>query len=330
LTNNFINSAGKGGIRIETNNVTLDLNGFAVDGSGIGGQGIRIVTSVRRLNITVRNGTVCNWNSAGIALTFALNTRLEKILVSGNAGNGIEAGENGVVRDCVALTNGFSPGGTFLSGIVAGQNSVVDSCVAEYNGVNNATCFGILTSAGSVISHCSVSQNNSPNGAGISTGAFCQVSDCTASFASGTNSPGISLGSSSSAVHCVSSQNTGAGSAGISAGQHASVENCVANFNGGDGIQASDNCSLSGNKCDNNISYGIHTTGMRNRIDGNMVVFNITGGIKVDSNLNLVVRNTATGSGGQNFVIAAGNSDAERINGSTSFTSADPWANFSF
>lgn len=330
LTNNLISSAAKGGIRIETNNVTLDLNGFAMDGSGVGSQGIRIATILRRLNIIVRNGTVCNWTSDGVSLLFALNARVEKIMASGNGGNGIETGENGVVKDCGAFTNGFAAAGTFLSGIAVGENSTVENCVAEFNGVNNANCFGIATSAASVISHCSVSQNNGPSGVGISTGAFCQISDCTAALANGTNSTGISLGTGSSAVHCVVAQYTGAGSIGISAAQHGSVENCLANLNGGDGIQASDNCTLTGNKCDSNGGYGLHTTGMRNRIDGNMVALNTAGGIKVDAGLNLVVRNTATGSSVQNYVIAAGNSDAERINGSTGFTSTDPWLNFSF
>ena len=328
LTTNFINSAGKGGIRIETNNVTIDLNGFAVDGAGIGSQGIRIITSIHRLNVTVRNGTVCNWNSAGIALTFGLNTLVEKVLVTGNAGDGIETGENGVVRDCLAYTN--ANGGTFLAGMVAGQGSVVENCAADFNGNNNANCTGISVGSGSTVSHCSANQNNGPSAIGIRTGSYCTVTECVTSFATGTNGAGISLGNGSSAVHCSASGNSGVGTTGILAGQHTSIENCVASFNGGDGIQASDNCSIIANKCDNNLNTGIHTTGQRNRIDGNAVVLNISGGIKVDSNLNLVVRNSATGSGGLNYVIAAGNNDAERLGGGTAFTSTDPWANFSF
>ena len=328
LTTNFISSSGKGGIRIETNNVTIDLNGFAVDGAGIGGQGIRIITSIHRQNIKVLNGTVCNWHSAGIDLSFGQNTLLEKVLVAGNAGNGILTGENSVVRDCLAYTNATLE--FFLIGIAVGQGSIVENCAANFNGNDGGNCTGISIGSGSTVSHCSASQNNGPNATGISTGPYCTVKDCVTSFATGTNGVGISLGSSSSAIHCNASGNSGAGTTGIVAGQHSLVEECVANFNGGDGIQASDNSSLIGNKCDNNLNTGIHTTGQRNRIDGNAVVFNISGGIKVDSNLNLVVRNSATGSGGLNFVIAAGNNDAERLSGGTAFTSTNPWANFSF
>jgi hypothetical protein len=328
LTTNFVNSAGKGGIRIDTNNVTIDLNGFAMDGSGLGGQGIRIITSIQRRNIKVRNGVVCNWNSTGLGLSFAVNAIVENILVSGNQGEGIEMGENGLVKDCQAYTN--ATGASFLAGIVAAQGSVVENCVAEYNGNGNANCFGISVGSGSTISHCAAFQNNGPSATGIITGSHCQLIDCVASFSTGTNGYGISLGPGSSAVHCVASQNSGPGTIGILAAQHSTVDGCVASFNGGDGIQAPDNCSLTANKCDNNAAAGIHTTGQRNRIDGNFLAFNVTAGIKVDSNLNLVVRNCATGTGIQNYVIAAGNSDAERMAGSTGFTSTDPWANFSF
>jgi hypothetical protein len=207
---------------------------------------------------------------------------------------------------------------------------VVENCAADFNGNNTANCTGISVGSGSTVSHCSANQNNGPSAVGIRTGAYCTVTECVTSFATGTNGAGISLGNGSSAVLCNASGNSGVGTTGILTGQHTSIENCVASFNGGDGVQASDNCSIISNKCDNNLNTGIHTTGQRNRIDSNAVVLNISGGIKVDSNLNLVVRNSATGSGGLNYVIAAGNNDAERIGGGSGFVGSDPWANFSF
>ena len=50
----------------------------------------------------------------------------------------------------------------------------------------------------------------------------------------------------------------------------------------------------------------------------------------MDSSLSLVVRNSATGSSINNYVIAAGNIDAERISGTSDFTSTDPWEIFIF
>jgi len=50
----------------------------------------------------------------------------------------------------------------------------------------------------------------------------------------------------------------------------------------------------------------------------------------VDATLNLIVRNCVSGNSVNNYIIAAGNNDAERLGGGTAFTSTDPWANFSF
>jgi hypothetical protein len=327
LTTNFIASSSKNGIRIATNNVTIDLNGFGFDGAGQGGLGIRIITSIRRQNITVRNGSVRNWTSTGIELSFGLNVFVENVLVTGNGGNGIEAGENSVIKDCLAYTNANS--GSFLAGITTTQGSVVENCAADFNGNNVANCFGISVGLGSTVSHCSASQNNGPTAIGIGTSAYCTVVDCAVSFASGTNGFGIWVGKGCSVARCTASGNSGSGTVGIFADQYSSIENCVAANNGGDGVQTSNNCSVIANTCCSNAGAGVHITGMRNRIDGNNVALNAAG-IKVDSNLNLIIRNSASGSSVNDYVIAAGNNDAERVVGGTAFTSTDPWANFAF
>jgi len=328
LTTNFVGTSAKNGIRIAADSVTIDLNGFDLNGAGLGGLGIRIITSIHRQNIVIRNGTVRNWTSSGMDLSFGKNTLLEKIVATGNGGYGIVTGENGIVRNCLAYTNANS--GSFLAGIVVSQGSVVENCAADFNGNNNANCFGISAGAGCIVSHCSASQNNGPNGVGISAGPYATVTDCTVALIGGTNGAGISVGNGCSVIHCTASGNTGSGTVGILATERALIESCVAVNNGADGILASNNCSLVSNTCGNNGGAGIHTTGQRNRVDSNTVTFNSGGGIRVDSNLNLVVRNCVSGNSINNYIIAAGNNDAERLGGGTAFTSTDPWANFSF
>jgi hypothetical protein len=328
LTTNLVATSAKNGIRIAADSVTIDLNGFDFNGAGLGGLGIRIITSIHRQNIVICNGTVRNWTSSGMVLSFGRNIRVEKVAVMGNGGNGMVIGENGIVHDCVAYTNANA--GPFLAGITVSQGSVVENCATALNGVNNANCVGISAGAGCTVLHCSASQSNGPNGVGISAGPYAAVTDCAVALAGGTNGAGISAGPGCSVVHCTVSGNTGSGTVGILATERALIESCVVANNGGDGIQASNNCSLVSNTCGNNGGAGIHITGQHNRIDNNNVTFNPGGGIKVDATFNLVVRNCVSGNSVNNYIIVAGNNDAERIGGGSGFVGTDPWANFSF
>lgn len=57
LTGTLNGELGKDGLDINTDNVTVDLNGFAVIGAPISNVGIKS----SRSNVAVRNGTVCSW-----------------------------------------------------------------------------------------------------------------------------------------------------------------------------------------------------------------------------------------------------------------------------
>jgi len=328
LTTNFIATSPKNGIQIAADGVTIDLCGFELNGAGLGGVGIRIITSIHRQNLTIRNGSVRNWTSSGIDLSFGRNLLLENVLALGNGGNGIYGGENAVIRDCLAYTNANA--GPFLAGISANQGSVVVNCAADFNGISNTNCFGIVAGTGSTVSHCSASQNSGPNAVGISASAGCTVSDCAVTIQTGTNGAGISVGNGSSVIRCTVSANPGSGTIGIQANQRVLIESCVTEGNGGDGIRAASECAVVSNVSGNNGGAGIHTTGQRNRIDNNNVTINAGGGIKVDSTLSLITRNSVSGNSVNNYITAAGNNDAEQVGGGTAFTSTDPWANFSY
>ena len=55
--------AGGSGITVNASNVTIDLAGFEVAGTG-GSTGVVIGTGIS--NVTIRNGTIRNWSSHGI------------------------------------------------------------------------------------------------------------------------------------------------------------------------------------------------------------------------------------------------------------------------
>ena len=71
LTSTINGNSGKSGIRIEADNVTLDLNGFTLEAVGGSLMGIQINLSAGQVNI--RNGQLRFWPSGGILSTQAVN-----------------------------------------------------------------------------------------------------------------------------------------------------------------------------------------------------------------------------------------------------------------
>jgi hypothetical protein len=126
---------GTDGIDVHTNNVTIDLNGFAISGpvtcfgsgSGIGCGPLVSPAGIRGLNvsgITIRNGTITGLNN-GIFIYNSSNILVEDIHAGGNQTAGIQ------VQDAVVRRNTTSLNGQF--GIVA-SNSLVTENVSNFNG----------------------------------------------------------------------------------------------------------------------------------------------------------------------------------------------------
>jgi parallel beta-helix repeat protein len=139
LTTNLI---GTSGIVIFTNNVTLDLRGFAMSGNN---SGAGILAETDTTNIVVRNGFITQW-SEGLYAAFSENCRFEHLtlsqnafaftggdtviasdcLVEGNSQQGLEVNSGAVITHCIARYNGSE-------GINAGTEANVSDCVASYN-----------------------------------------------------------------------------------------------------------------------------------------------------------------------------------------------------
>jgi hypothetical protein len=303
LLMNLTGVAATNGIAIYTNDVTIDLNGFTLEGVPGTSDGI---VGVNVTNVCVRNGTVHNWGGIGINLANSYATLIEQVQAGGNGLSGIIVA-NGIVRDCVA--NGNNTGGTGGNAGIVGNSSSIVNCVA--NG-NLGSSPGIESVAGATIVHC---------------------------YATGNGGDGISGFGASSIVACSSASNQGRG---IFGNIDCTIQECTAVGNVSDNINVARDALVLNNVADASSSgAGIHATFVRNRIEGNQVTHNRFG-ILVDANATntIVVRNSSSANpsfgpavSSSNFVFNA----AVVIFGPTNnlsdssglITNANPWANFS-
>jgi len=162
LTTNVVGVSGENGINISANNVTLDLNGFSVQ--GISGVWSGIYIHAGYTNVTVRNGNISGWGTSSTfsgVECYATNVILERLNVSANH-YGIYLDSSGVVRDCNCHNN---------TGIGIQVNvGKVSGCEVLNNASN-----GIYVVTGTV-SDCDALNNANY---GIDVGTNCTVKDCT-------------------------------------------------------------------------------------------------------------------------------------------------------
>jgi parallel beta-helix repeat protein len=330
LGSNVVGVAGKNGIKIDADNVTLDLAGFGVLGVGGSLSGILINN---HFHIVVRNGSISGWSSHGLDGTSGALARIEDLRTDANGGNGLVINSGSQVNNCVAAQNAGV-------GIAVSNNVLVTGCVSSINGGHG---FGLGTAC--TIKSCLAFGNT---GAGIATGGvnYLTVIDCnantntgggiaapkrafiTSSTAEGNGVVGISTGASSTVSNCNASGNTGDG---IIAATGSAITGCTASANTGDGIEVDNRCRLEGNTCEGNGTgraggAGIHATSRANRIDGNTAISNDRG-IEVNGVGNLVIRNDAS-LNTTNYDIALNNADAHVESPPGNFLLDRPWANF--
>ena len=300
LTRNLTAAGAGTGIFIDAANVTLDLNGFSLDGANVGSSGI-----VNTLNpgVTVRNGTVSRWTTSGI--TNRMGT-VDHIHANSN-GYGIVT-ENGTVSNCTAAGNQFGVDAT-------------SSTVANCAGNNNATGFHLLWST---LRDCASRDNTT---AGILADAASLVEGCTST----SDHVGIIVGDGATARgnDIFASKTDGILIPNTTAG--ATVEGNIASWSGFGGFGAG--ISVVGSETRvraNNVARssgpGIYVGGSYNTIDENSALSNVGTGIVVidGTTKNTVVRNSAVGNaGGVNYSFASGNNPGTVITANAS----NDWSN---
>ncbi len=229
LGGNISASLGTDGIDIVGNNITLDLGGFNVYGTGPNcspnvpspgnschtAPGTLFGISISGTNVTVKNGSVHNINGDGIE--GSTNTHLKDLQVHDNQGEGVYAGASAVIVNVTASNNsgdGIAAESGSISGSDASSNNIaglevftgglITSSTAEYNSsAGFFVYFGIASNDVSVA-----------NSVGF-TALDSQVLNSTASgnvndgvdFSSG----GIGGGGGGGAINTLSSNNGGYG-----------------------------------------------------------------------------------------------------------------------
>jgi hypothetical protein len=206
-------------ITVQADDVTLDLMGFSLSGTGKTIDGI--VLSGVRSNVEIRNGSLRNFSAKGIYALDSRGIRVISLRVGDTAATGIElGGTNHLVMDCSVKSAGGH-------GIFAGTGSLVKG-----NLVMNNTDYGIKANDGSNV----VSNVAASNGLGIAAARFSSVIDNT--VASNTSN-GISAADNCTVTRNTAYNNSGTG---ITTGIYCTITN-----NTTDGLTHGSNCTIADN-----------------------------------------------------------------------------------
>ena len=276
ISNIVVSTEDVNGIEINSDNVTLDLNGHALIGpgkeSGTSGRGIY---ASLRYNIAVVNGTVRDFRHGGIYLVTVgiMNTgnhEVKDIRAYNNGYNGIDAydctitncmanynGYNGIDADHSTITN-CTANNNGSHGIFA-DDGTITNCTANYNGRDG------ISTEDSTITNCTARNNGSD---GISA-SDCTITNCTASD---NGSDGISA-SDCTITNCTAGDND---TYGIDASR-STITNCTASSNNGSGIRAYSRCRIEGNNLRYNGAYGLYLTSSHNYAIKNVASHNTSG-----------------------------------------------------
>lgn len=368
LTGNVAAVGSKNAIGVYANNVTLDLNGFTVE--GIAGNSSAVILVVGdttnpstdpRGNVTIKNGTVRGGGGTGVlAQPGVAGLRLQGITARNNSNVGISIDGRAELENCSAQDNGSH-------GFSLGNDVVVSSCIARSNGGDE-----FRAGAGVVFTNC-VADNTGGSGNGFNVGVGAAFTNCSA--LNSALDAGFDCDGGGAFTNCTARGNGGSGFRGdgdgnvftgctasengahgfsftsattiancnaFSNGQHgalvtsgSTVSGSTFRGNGIDGIRASNACVILNNSCYNNTGAGILVTGSGNtRIEGNTVTNNATG-ISVAGGA-IVVRNTASknpaASGANDFVSSGNNAIGQifDVTAGATITTSNSFANFKY
>jgi len=263
-------------IDIQANYVSLDLNGFAIIGTGSGDG----VNASGRTGVAIRKGSVTNFLTG---LNAGQSGVVQNVRAQGNSGDGIDCGSDCVISGNIANANG---GNGIL---VSGSNNLISDNTA--NGNKGA---GIFLNSGS---HHRVSGNTvNDNGTGancwsgitapqIGTPLTSPVTDCDVSWNTANHNcgSGINGGPGWKVSHNVTNDNgykgvIGTRGNGISlAGNDDIIDGNVANRNGGNGLAGNpgNGYLVTNNEASNNQACGLFLRpGIGSGFSNNVFLYN--------------------------------------------------------
>jgi parallel beta-helix repeat protein len=186
-------SSAENGIIVDAANVTIDLMGFSLVGSGTGGY-VGVWISGLIGNVEVRNGTITNFDGMGIygdLGEIARNNRAINIRAIENGGMGINLlGTGNKILNCTSNENGghgiHAGMGSLVQGNVACKNDEDGIRVARGSNVIGNTAFrndhhGIFAWSNSLIAH-NTAYDNSQGTGGPYPNYLCDGGNCLASW----------------------------------------------------------------------------------------------------------------------------------------------------
>ena len=103
LTEHLHAVPGKAGVRIEADNVTLDLGGRTMTGCEGSLDGVTVTTVAA--NITLRNGDIRGWGRDGVDLSNAVGATVLNLRLFDNGGYGLLLGSGARVVNCLMDRN---------------------------------------------------------------------------------------------------------------------------------------------------------------------------------------------------------------------------------
>jgi hypothetical protein len=138
LTTNLTQTTIFSAIVIGADDITIDLNGFALIGTNSSfADGVTFGGTLRK-NVCLKNGTIRNWRT-GVSLSGGGNMLIDRVRVYGNTENGINSFISVTVTDCYSADNGFN-------GILLSNSGLIRDCEVRNNGRD-----GIQVASGAVI-----------------------------------------------------------------------------------------------------------------------------------------------------------------------------------
>gem|GEM_PF-1621721 len=268
-------------ITVNSDNVTIDMNGYSLIGPGqTAGCDCDGISTGGRSNVRIKNGNIQNFAGYGIydpALT-AQGVYIQNVGVNTNGKNGIFLNGKGHTVTNSTITNNLA-GGIFVE----------DSSTIISNTVNNNTGSGISTNNGSTVNGNNVFGNTvngivvnndvkvsgntvyENTGDGITSNNGCSLTENTVNNNTGT---GIVSGPATKVKGNTCYLNSGSG---ISAGAGSTIaDNTVYGNNQGNtanqgGIVASGNTLIKCNQVTQNLSQNMLVSGSGNAIQDNLL-----------------------------------------------------------
>jgi hypothetical protein len=266
LTGDLKPTGGRNGILVNADNVTIDLNGYSLDGSS-DSTGFRagITNSTPRRNVIVRNGTVRNFRGYG-AIGHFHTSSFENLTFVDSLGGQLEIAPSSGTT--VRNVRTRAPSGE--TGIQVGTNCTIEGCTVEGGTVG-------ITVASGVVRGCSVlnpGYNGISIGAGVVTQCYVEGANSTASV----NNAGINAGNGVRVESCVIKS---CAASGVSVAGRVQVVNCQ--FTScGKGVSGSGRTLIEGNhftQCTTAVAItSTNSMIVGNRFAGNTTAINVPAG----------------------------------------------------